>query len=231
MGAVEYRFTIKEMPEEERPREKMIKYGSESLSDAELLALIIRIGNRNRTAVELSQDILNQYGGLKSLNKLGINDLTEIKGMGKAKAVQIQALVELSKRLATLNKEERDIIKCPADTAHLLMPELRYLTQEVFKLVLLDTQNQVISMPMISKGSLTSSIVHPREVFREAINHSSAAIVLAHNHPSGVPDPSKQDIKITKKLIASGKIIGIEVLDHIIIGDGIFLSMKEKGYI
>lgn len=231
MGAVEYRFTIKEMPADERPREKLVKYGADSLSDAELLALIIRIGNRNRTAVELSQDILSQFGGLKSLNYLGVGDLTEIKGVGKAKAVQIQALVELSRRLATLNREEREVIKSPADIANLLMPELRYLTQEVFKLVLLDIKNQVIASPMISKGGLTTSIVHPREVFREAINYSSAAIILVHNHPSGVPEPSREDIKITKSLIDSGKIIGIEVLDHIIIGDGVFTSMKEKGYI
>ncbi|MFW5992118.1 MAG: RadC family protein [Halanaerobiaceae bacterium] len=231
MGAVEYRFTIKEMPEEERPREKLIKHGAESLSDAELLALIIRIGNRDRTAVELAQDMLSHFGGLKSLNYAGIKELTDIKGIGRAKAVQIQALVELSRRLATLNGEKKEIIKSPADIADLLLPELRYLTQEVFKLILLDVKNQIIARPMISKGGLTSSFVHPREVFKEAINYSAAAIILVHNHPSGVPDPSREDIKITKKLIESGKIIGIDVLDHIIIGDGVFVSLKEEGYI
>lgn len=231
MGAVEYRFTIKEMPEDERPREKLIKYGAESLSDAELLALIIRIGNKKRTAVELSQDIYNQFGGLKSLNYLTIKQMKEINGIGTVKAVQIRALVELSKRMASLNREDREVVKTPADVVKLLMQELRYLTQEVFKIILLDIKNQIISMPVISKGGLSSSIVHPREVFKEAIKHSSAAIILVHNHPSGVPEPSRDDINITMKLVNAGKIIGIDVLDHIIIGDGIFVSMKEKEFI
>ncbi|MEJ6950450.1 RadC family protein [Natronospora cellulosivora (SeqCode)] len=231
MGAVEYRFTIKEMPENERPREKLVQYGAENLSDAELLALIIRVGNKKRTAVELSQDILNKFGGLKALNYLSFKDFMTVNGMGIAKAVQLKAVAELSKRLATLNREEKEVIKSPRDAAHLLMPELRYLTQEVFKIVLLDIKNQVIAIPMISKGGLTSSIVHPREVFKEAIKHSSAAMILVHNHPSGVPEPSRDDINITKKLIDAGNIMGIDVLDHIIIGDGVFISMKEKGYI
>lgn len=228
MGAVEYRFTIKEMPADERPREKLIKFGAESLTDSELLAIIIRVGNKKRTAVELSQDMINQYGGVKALNYLTIKEMKEANGIGDTKAVQIKAALELGRRLASLNHEERNIIKSPGDVAQLLMPEFRYLTQEVFKIVLLDIKNQVIAIPLISKGGLFSSIVHPREVFKEAIKHSSAAIVLAHNHPSGIPEPSRDDIKITKKLVDSGKIIGIDVLDHIIIGDGIFISLKEK---
>jgi DNA repair protein RadC len=231
MGSLEYRFTIKELPEEERPREKLIKYGAESLTNAELLALIIRIGNRERTAVELAQDILNHYGGIKGLNYSGIADLISIKGVGKAKAVQIMAVLELSKRLAALNSDEKEVIKTPEDVANLVMPELRFFTQEVFKLVLLDIKNQVLALPVISKGGLSSSIVHPREVFKEAIKKSAAAVILVHNHPSGIPEPSKDDIKITRRLIDAGNIIGIDVLDHIIIGDGIYLSMKEKGII
>lgn len=231
MGALEYRFTIKELPAEERPREKLVKNGAESLSDAELLALIIRVGNKKRTAVELSQDILNYFGGLKSLNYLSINELTGIKGVGVVKAVQLKAVAELSRRLGTLAGEEKELIKSPKDAAYLLMPELRYLTQEVFKLLLLDIKNQLIKMSLISKGGLTSSIVHPREVFKEAIKNSAAAVILAHNHPSGIPEPSRDDINVTERLIKAGEIIGIDVLDHIIIGDGIFISMKEKGVI
>ncbi len=231
MGVLEYRFTIKELPEEERPREKLVKYGADSLTNAELLALIIRIGNRERTAVELAQDILSYYGGIKGLNYSGISELVSIKGVGKAKAVQIQAVLELSKRLASSNGNGKEVIKTPDDVANLLLPELRFLTQEVFKLVLLDIKNQVIALPMISKGGLSSSIVHPREVFKEAIKRSAAAIILAHNHPSGIPEPSKDDIKITRRLIEAGNIIGIDVLDHIIIGDGNYMSMKEKGII
>lgn len=228
MGALEYRFTIKEMPLEERPREKLIKYGAERLSDAELIALIIRIGNRERTAVELSQDILNNYGGLKSLNTLSIAEMTEINGVGQVKAVQLKAVIELGKRLISLGWDNKDVIRSPQDVAVLLMPEMRFLTQEVFKLILLDIKNQVIATPVVSKGGLASSIVHPREVFREAIKYSSAAMILVHNHPSGVPDPSKDDINITRRLIEAGKIMGIDILDHIIIGNGVFVSMKEK---
>lgn len=231
MGAPEYRFTIKEMPAEERPREKLNKYGAENLSDAELLAIIIRIGNRKKSAVELSQYILNSFGGLRALNHLAIDELMEVRGVGRAKAIQIKAVIELGQRLATLKGEERDVISSPRNAARLLMPELRYLTQEVFKLILLDMKNQVITMPVISKGGLSSSIVHPREVFKCAIRYSSAAVIMAHNHPSGVPEPSKDDIEITKRLVEAGKILGVDILDHIIIGDGIFFSMKEKGII
>ena len=231
MNGVEYRFTIKELPAEERPREKLLKYGANRLSDAELLALIIRIGNRKRTAVELSQDILNYFGGLKSFNDLSTKELLVIKGVGTAKAVQIKAAVELGKRQATLSSEKRGVIRTPGDVAQLLMPELRFLTQEVFKIILLDIKNQIITRKTISKGGLSSSIVHPREVFKEAIRHSSAAIILVHNHPSGIPEPSKDDIGITRRLIEAGRILGIDVLDHIIIGDGRFISMKEKGII
>jgi len=230
MGALEYRFTIKELPAEERPREKLIKYGSENLTNAELLALIIRIGNRERTAVELAQDILTQCGGLKGLNYSDISGFTSIRGVGEAKAVQIMAVLELGKRLAALNGEEKVLIKNPADIADLVMTELRFLTQEVFKLVLLDIKNQVLAMPLISKGGLSSSIVHPREVFKEAIKRSAAAVILIHNHPSGIPEPSQDDIKLTRRLAEAGEILGIDVLDHIIIGDGIYLSMKEKAY-
>ena len=224
----QYSYTIKELPENERPREKLLKLGSSHLSNAELLALVIRTGNRDRTAVELAQDILNYFGGLKSLINLSVEEIEKIKGVGPAKGTRINAVIELSKRLYRASEDKSVIIKNPDDVSNLIMPELRYMKQEVFKLLLLDTKNKVISIPMISKGGLSSSIVHPREVFKEAIRRSSAAIILAHNHPSGIPDPSKDDIKITKRLIEAGKIMGIEVLDHIIIGDGIYLSMKEK---
>ncbi|HHU93100.1 MAG TPA: DNA repair protein RadC [Halanaerobiaceae bacterium] len=231
MGSVDYRFTIKEMPADERPREKLIKYGAERLTDAELLALIIRVGNDRRTAVELSQDLINKFGGLKALNYLSINELKELKGIGDTKAAQIKAVVELGKRLASLEREERDLIRTPGDVVQLLMPELRYLTQEVFKVVLLDIKNQVIAIPLISKGGLSSSIVHPREVFKEAIKRSAAAMILVHNHPSGIPEPSREDINITKKLLEAGEVMGIDVLDHVIIGDGIYVSMRERGLI
>jgi DNA repair protein RadC len=231
MDMAEYSFTIKELPAEERPREKLLKYGEEILSNAELLALIISTGKRDRTAVELSQDILNYFGGLRSLVSLSIEEITEIKGFGLAKATKLRAVIELSKRLYASRKEDKKVIKSPQDVAELLMPEMRFLKQEIFKIVLLDVKNQLIAIPQISKGGLSSSIVHPREVFKEAIRRSSAAIILAHNHPSGIPEPSNDDIKISKRLIDSGKIIGIDVLDHVIIGDDRYISMKEEGII
>ena len=228
MVAGQYSYTIKELPEEERPREKLLKSGSSSLSNAELLALVIRTGTRERTAVELAQDILNYFGGLKSLVNLSVEEIEKIKGVGPAKGTRINAVIELSKRLYRATMEESVIIENPDDVAKLVMPELRYMKQEVFKLILLDTKNEVIAMPVITKGGLTSSIVHPREVFKEAIRRSSASIILVHNHPSGLPDPSGEDIKITRRLIEAGKIMGVEVLDHLVIGDGIYTSMKEK---
>ncbi len=228
MAAGQNSYTIKELPEEERPREKLLKYGSAYLSNAELLALIIRTGSKERTAVELAQDILHYFGGLKSLIDLSVEEFEKIKGVGPAKGTRINAVIELCKRLYRVSNEESVIINNPEDVANLLMAELRYLKQEIFKLILLDTKNQVISTPVISKGGLTSSIVHPREVFKEAIRRSSSAIILVHNHPSGLPDPSNNDIKITRQLIEAGEIMDIEILDHIIIGDGVYLSMKEK---
>jgi len=227
---IDYRCTIKELPEDERPREKLIKYGAEKLSDAELLALIIRMGTKERTAVEVSQDILNFFGGLQVLQGISVEELELVKGVGIAKAAQIKAITELSKRIFRAEKNKK-VIKNPADAAELLMPDLRFLKHEIFGLILLDIKNQIISTPVISKGGLNSSIVHPREVFKEAIRRSSAAIILYHNHPSGIPDPSKDDIEITKRLIDSGELLGINVLDHIIIGDNNFVSMKEKGII
>jgi len=231
MGASNYRYTIKELPEDERPREKLLRNGSEYLSNAELIALIIRTGNRERTAVELAQDILNYFGGLKSLVNLSMEEIQKIKGVGIAKSAEIKAVVELYKRLSASSARERLIVKNPQDAANIVEPELRYLKQEEFRIILLDVKSQVISVPCISKGGLDSSIVHPREVFKPAIKRSSAAIIMVHNHPSGVPDPSNQDIEITEKIIEAGCVLGIEVIDHLIIGDGSYISMKHKGYI
>lgn len=229
MDNVEYRCTIKELPEEERPREKLFKYGAERLSNAELLAVIIRLGIAKRTAVELSQDILNYFNGLKGLVELRVEELVKLKGVGTVKASQILALTELSKRIHSGSfKEQQPVVQTPKDVASLIMPKIRFLKQEVFGLVLLDIKNKVIATPFISKGGLSSSIVHPREVFKEAIKRSSASIILFHNHPSGEATPSQDDIKITKRLIEVGELMGINVLDHIVIGDNEFNSMKEK---
>jgi DNA repair protein RadC len=225
------KMTIKDLPEDERPREKIVKYGSSILSNAELLAILIRTGNKENSAIDLARNVLSSYGGLKFLAECTLDELRELKGIGMAKACEIKAAVELAKRLSTSNEGPKHYIRHPRDCSNLLMESMRYLKKEYFKIVLLTTKHQVISVEEISVGSLNSSIVHPREVFSTAIKKNCAAIILAHNHPSGDPSPSNEDIKITQRLIEGGKILGIEVLDHIIIGDGKFISLKEQNLI
>ncbi|TDO83471.1 DNA replication and repair protein RadC [Halanaerobium saccharolyticum] len=229
MEGLQTNFTIKELPAEERPREKLLKKGSKYLSTAELLALIIRTGNRERTAVELAQDVLSFHGGLSGLQDLSCEELQEINGIGTAKAAQIKAVTELSRRISSLKNQKKDLVSNPIQAAELLAAEMRFLKQEVLRVILLDVKNKVIAVPEISRGGLSSSIVHPREVFKQAIRRSSAAMILVHNHPSGDPTPSTDDLSITKKLVKTGKIIGIEVMDHIIIAGDKYLSFKEKG--
>ncbi|QSQ09528.1 hypothetical protein H0A61_01899 [Koleobacter methoxysyntrophicus] len=234
LNNLEYRLTIKDLPEGERPRERLLKYGAENLTDAELLAIIIRTGSRSETAINLSQRLLlgeKGVNGLRFLVEASIEELSKIKGIGLAKAAQIKAAIEIGKRLASLSQSERPVIKCPGDVRNLLMEEMRYLDKEYFKIILLNIKNQVIHVEDVSVGSLNSSIVHPREIFKIAIRRSSAALILVHNHPSGDPTPSGEDVEITRRLVESGKLLGIDVLDHIIIGDGRYTSLKEKGLI
>ncbi|NPV43202.1 MAG: DNA repair protein RadC [Firmicutes bacterium] len=234
LNNVEYHLTIKDLPEGERPRERLLKYGAENLTDAELLAIIIRTGSRSETAVKLSQRLLlgeKGVNGLRFLVEASIEELGKIKGIGLAKAAQIKAAIEIGKRLASLSQSERPVIKCPEDVRNLLMEEMRYLDKEYFKTILLNIKNQVIHVEDVSVGSLNSSIVHPREIFKIAIRRSSAALILVHNHPSGDPTPSGEDVEITRRLVESGKLLGIDVLDHVIIGDGRYTSLKEKGLI
>lgn len=229
MGNNEEHLTIKEFPEEERPREKLMKYGVRNLTDAELLAIILRTGTRNHTAISLAHHIVkNHRQGIRYLYTATIEELSEIKGVGVAKATQIKAAIELGRRLST-QSPMNTTIKSPLDVVDYLMEEMKYSMEENFNIVLLNTKNRVISVENITKGIVNASLVHPREVFKIAIRKSSTSIILAHNHPSGDPTPSKEDKAITQKLVDSGSIIGIQVLDHIVIGDGNYLSFKEMG--
>ncbi len=227
------RLIIKELPVSERPYEKLEVAGAEHLSNAELLAVIIKTGTKSFTAVELAQHVLrlSHDGRISSLNNLSIEQLKKIKGIGRVKAIQIKAALELSKRVATSDGIVHHSIKSANDVIGLLMEEMRYLKKEVFKALLLDTKNQLIKIIDVSVGSLNSSIVHPREVFIEAIKYGSNSIIFVHNHPSGDPTPSPEDIQTTRRLENAGDILGIKVLDHIILGDGKFNSLKEKGFI
>jgi DNA repair protein RadC len=223
-------LTMREVPNEERPRERMLQYGSQALSNAELLAILLRTGTYSESAVTLAQRILSKCGDLRSLVDMSKDQLTQIKGIGNAKALQIQASIELGRRLARSTHNEAVTIRSPESVANLMREELRYLQKEHFVCLFLNTKNHVIGQETLSMGSLNASIVHPREVFRAAIKRSSASIICVHNHPSGDPAPSPEDIQLTHRLAEAGAIIGIEVLDHIIIGDYKFVSLKEQGY-
>ncbi|MDK2918024.1 MAG: repair protein RadC [Candidatus Petromonas sp.] len=227
-----YKLRIKEMPKMERPREKLIRYGPHSLSNAELLAIIIRTGSREHSALELANIILSRdEKGIRFLANCTIEELSEIKGIGSSKACQIVAAIELGNRLSKSLLSKGESIRSPKDVMDIFIRDMRFLEKEYFKVVFLNTKNEIISYETISIGSLNASIVHPREVFNRAIRKSSASIILVHNHPSGNPKPSKEDINITKRLIEAGKILGIEVLDHVIIGDGNYYSLKENSLI
>ncbi len=224
----EYRITVKEMPEDIQPRERLLKMGPEALSSGELLAIILRIGNREETAIEMANRIIHHCGGLKGLATISEKELASFKGIGTAKIAQIRAAIELGSRIykeAALTKQK---IRSPLDVVELVM-EMQFLDREHFRIILLSTKNHVIGTENISVGSLNSSIVHPREVFKKAIEKSAASIILVHNHPSGDPQPSKEDIQVTQRLVEAGELLGISVLDHIIIGDSTYKSLKEMG--
>ncbi|MFZ5352952.1 MAG: RadC family protein [Bacillota bacterium] len=224
-------MTIKEIPLNERPRERLLKNGAEILSNAELLAILIRTGTKNESALALSYRIMNQNQGIRFLTDCSVQELSKIKGIGTAKASQLKAAIELGRRLACSSSGNEIFIRSPQEAAIVLMEDMRYLKKEYMKALLLNTKCGLISIEDISVGNLNSSIVHPREVFIPAIKKSSASIILAHNHPSGDPTPSKEDINITKRIAEAGKIIGIELVDHLIIGDGKYISLKEEGFI
>ena len=225
------KITIKDMPSEERPREKMRELGASGLSNAELLAVILRTGYRDETAIRLAEKVISRAGGLRFLPDYTLEELQGIKGIGLAKAVQIKAALELGRRMAATLRPTALSLNSPQEVAGFLMEEMRYYHKEYFKIILLNTKNQIISLEDISVGSLNSSIVHPREIFHVSIKKSAASIILVHNHPSGDPHPSREDLEVTTRVAEAGKILGINVLDHLIIGEGKYFSLKEKGFL
>ncbi|MCL2142082.1 MAG: DNA repair protein RadC, partial [Methanimicrococcus sp.] len=217
---------LKDLPHNERPREKLMKMGPESLSEAELLANILQTGTHGMNVVVLCQRIFAEMS-LKKLSRRSVSELTKIPGIGPTKACQIVSLFELSRRLETYTEGPKFKIKTPEDIYQFIYPKIREEKKEKFIILCLDSKHQVIFEQIVFIGSLDISIVHPREIFKTALLESAAAIILVHNHPSGDPTPSKEDIEITKRLVDSGKLIGISILDHIIIGDGNFISLKQ----
>ncbi|MGZ7440625.1 RadC family protein [Paenibacillus sp. TH7-28] len=222
-------YMLRDLPLEERPRERMMEFGPGALSNAELLAILLRTGTRSESAIHMAQRVLSEIGGIRGLIDLSLDEMVQIRGIGPAKAIELKAGIELGRRLAKSRLPESETVRSPQVVAELLMEQMRYLQKEHFVCLFLNTKNHIIAQETLSIGSLNASIVHPREVFRAAIKCSSASVVCAHNHPSGDPTPSAEDIRMTSRLCEAGEIVGIDVLDHIVIGDGKFVSLKEQG--
>jgi DNA repair protein RadC len=222
-------YRITDLAVEERPRERLAEAGASALSKAELLAILLRVGVRGENSVQLAQRILDELGGLTGIQRASITEMCRIHGLGFAKAVQIKAAIELGSRLTREQAEERGVISSPADAAELLQLEMQGLSQETLKVVILDTRNKLLGIETVYKGSLNLSLVRVGELFRAAIQKNAASIILAHNHPSGDPTPSPEDVALTRSVVQAGKLLDIEVLDHLVIGSARFVSMKEKG--
>jgi DNA repair protein RadC len=221
--------TIKEIPLNDRPREKMAANGAAVLTDAELIAILLRTGTAEKSAIDIASEMTADGGLYKRLAGITrLNELTNIKGLGQAKAATVLAALEIGRRIASAKPIEKIHLSCPQDVADFLMPRLRYAAKEQFVVILLNNKNKVIGTEVVSEGSLSSSIVHPREVYAPAILHHAAAIMVAHNHPSGDPKPSIEDEEVTRQLLRSGKVLGIPMIDHVIIGDGNYYSFLEN---
>lgn len=222
---------MKELPLQDRPYEKMELYGPDILSDSELLAIIIKTGNRNETCLQLAQRLLTikPEDGIEFLKEASIDELKLVKGIGRVKAIQIKAVFELAKRFNRKKVEINKVIKSPKDVSDIVMSELCDKKQEYLKIIVLNTKNVVIKSVTVSIGALNRNIVQAREVFSEPIRLSAASIIMVHNHPSGDPTPSNDDISFTKKYYEYGKLLGIDVLDHLVIGNDKYISLKEKG--
>ncbi len=219
------------VPIYERPRERLLAYGTSALSEAELLAILLRTGTDEESSYQLAQRLLSTFDDLRGLSEATQEELTTLRGIGPVKAVELRAAFELGKRLSGKGKYAYKPIRLPRDVAEIMIPEMRYLTQEHFVCLFLNTKNRIIGKQTIFVGSLDASIVHPREVFKEAIKRSSAAVICLHNHPSGDPTPSREDIEVTSTLSKAGELVGIALLDHVIIGDDRYISLKEAGYL
>lgn len=222
------RPTLKELPTDERPRERLKNLGPGVLTDAELLAILLRVGTTGETVVELAGRLLRDHGGLTGLSRVPFSTLCEVHGLGEAKVCQLKAALELGRRLLLAEPGERLTVDGPKKVGDLLVVEMRAFEQEVLRVVIVNTKHQIMKMVDVHKGSLNSSLVRVAEVFKEAIRVNGAAILVAHNHPSGDPTPSRQDVEVTEQIVAAGKLLDIDVLDHLIIGDT-WLSMRARG--
>ncbi len=226
---VEYRPKIKDLPADDRPRERLARVGEGALSTAELLAIILRTGVGGENALALATRLLSRYGSLMGLARASFAELEAEKGMGQAKTAQLKAALELGRRMLLAAPEDRFVVRSPADVAQILMAEMAHLAQEHFQVLYLDTRNRLLGAETVYVGSLNASHIRVGEVFREAVKRNSAALIVAHNHPSGDPTPSPEDVEVTRQLIAAGNLLNIEVLDHLVIGQQRFVSLRERG--
>lgn len=224
--------SITAWPEDERPREKLERFGPDKLTDAELIAILLRTGIKNESAVDIARRILYEAGGVENLGRMSVASLKRVKGIGPAKAVTIGAAFQLGLRFARANNSEKWVqIRSPKDVAKFYGPELSIRTVEIFQVLILNTNNRVTKVIQISQGHLSAAAVHPREIFKAAIDHLASSIILMHNHPSGNPAPSNEDLRLTKKIVAGGELLGISVRDHVIIGGNDYTSFADEGYL
>ncbi len=225
----DYRVTIRELPADERPRERLARHGARALKSSEVLAILLRTGDHRKTALELGEAIMRRYGSLGELARASIEDLQQFPGIGPAKSIELAAAFELGRRVNATAPEERPTIGGPEDVVALLGAEMRDLDREHFKVMLLNTKNQVLKIETVSVGSLNASVVHPRECFKLAVAASANGIICAHNHPSGDPTPSQEDRDLTRRLVEAGDVLGIQLLDHVILGGHGFVSLRAEG--
>lgn len=224
---------VRDLPADERPREKLLAYGASSLGNAELLAILLRTGTQQASVLHIAEEVLARYRdrGIVELVNMAPQELAEIKGVGLAKAATVVAAIELGRRLSMKAAEHVEAVHGPEDAARYAIPRLRHEQREHFVAMLLDRRNHILAMRDVSIGSQSASVVHPREVFRLAIQHSAASLIVLHNHPSGDPTPSQEDVAVTQRLVDAGRIMDIPVLDHIVLGGDKFISLKEEGMV
>lgn len=224
-------YSIQDLPKEERPRERLLRRGSESVSTAELIAILLGSGLKGKSVIALANELVSSFGCLRKLSEATVEELCQVKGIGQAKAIQLKACFTLGTRLSQQKQCAKYRIDNPVHAYNLVKEEMEREKREVFAIIMIDVKGYVINHEIISIGTLSNALIHPREVFYPAIRHKAMSIVLAHNHPSGDPTPSPQDLEITATLIEVGKLIGIHVNDHIIIGDSTYVSLRQKGLV
>lgn len=225
----EYYLRMKELPTSEQPRERLRDQGAHALSDAELLAILLRVGVSGMNVVHLSQNLLRDYGGWAGLLRCDYGELCKRHGIGEAKAATLKAALEIGRRLLLISDDNRMQLRSPSDVGQLMQLEMGHLDQEQLRAICLDTKNRVQKIQTVYVGSVNAALIRVGEVFKEAIRLNSAALIVCHNHPSGDPTPSPEDILVTRQIVDAGKLLDVEVLDHLVIGHGRFVSLRERG--